>query len=206
MADNLYDAIRQAEEARDEVHRELRRERTALVFKTTSNILLAIGGMLAVAALASTGFLSDGRVIRNPYAAPKATVTRSMLNEEKERIDRLAGEVAGLRKAIQAPAKDVQISVLEERLSAVEQAQKRISETITASPEKALELPMMRRDLVELKAANIDGITSVRREIDRVYDMVKAVVFTLAASVITIVLGAALKLWISRPKTPAAEA
>jgi len=61
----------------------------------------------------------------------------------------------------------------DERLAALESQQARINDTILASPDKALELPFMRRDLQEIRSVQAEASASLRREVDRIYDFNK---------------------------------
>lgn len=87
---------------------------------------------------------------------------------------------------------DRRINEAFEKLEIVEM----ISNAIQESPERALSLPIMRRDLDALSEEMADDLISIRGEIDRIYDLGKwflGLVATMAIGVLGLAIGNLIK-------------
>lgn len=137
----------------------------------------------SVALLTAVSFLLDLPISDNSSASLAAQVEK-----QSRRIDGLQDELRSAKAIVMSGTTAPEYAVLEERLRRVEQSQQRINEAILGSPEKAVEMPMLRRDLQEMKTTDAESTAAIRREIDRIYDLNKWLFGGLALSVLAIAL------------------
>lgn len=115
-------------------------------------------------------------------------VTQQQLLDQQRRIDRMQAAVQEALKApphgADAPPRSAEVVALNKRLDAIETEQRRLSAIITASPEKAVAIPMMRRDIDDVKTSQTQAGDALRREIDKIYDLNKWIIGGLAVGVL----------------------
>jgi hypothetical protein len=71
--------------------------------------------------------------------------------------------------------------------------QARIESAILESPSKALEMPLLRRDLDSLRQLQQSSLVAMKESVDRVYDLNKWLLGAMAVSVISLALSNLLK-------------
>jgi hypothetical protein len=114
-------------------------------------------------------------------SAPDPIVVRRLIEDlNTERAKRR--ELEERLRRIEASASPAS-AALGERITRLEAAQARINETIIASPEKALETPLIRRDVTELRNSTTESVAVLRREIDRLYNLNATFVIGLAVAI-----------------------
>jgi hypothetical protein len=59
-----------------------------------------------------------------------------------------------------------------------------MADVLANTPEKAMAVPMMRRDIDDMKVNQAQVSETFKREIDRIYDLIQWTIFALAAGVI----------------------
>ena len=79
-----------------------------------------------------------------------------------------------------------ELKALEGRLARVEAAQAQLSSVILTTPEKAVAIPMMRRDIDELKVADLRNADALKYEIDRIYDFGKWIIGGFGAGILSL--------------------
>jgi hypothetical protein len=87
------------------------------------------------------------------------------------------------------------------RLDAIEAREGRLEQAILTNPEKALAMPMLRRDLDAAKETNAQAIAAVKANVDQVYDLTKWFIGALAVGVFSL----AIPNLLSRRKPDSAE-
>ncbi|WP_152664086.1 hypothetical protein [Sphingomonas sp. SRS2] len=137
---------------------------------------LMIAGMLFAAATGAMGFAS---LAPDTYEVPAAPAVREDVGPElaQLRADMVQLE-RSLARAPAAPSPDnaavrKDVALLRERLGSIEARQRAIERVIIASPAKSLELPMMRKDIADLRASREREATYFSQSIDRIYDFNK---------------------------------
>jgi hypothetical protein len=172
------------------VEQEVRRqqkEREAS-FRRLITITGAVGALSSVA----LAFWASQVNRSDDLLAAKASVQveRAMADREKE-ITALQRELEAaknqLRSSSSTPSSSSDVAALGKRLDAIEAEQKRLSTVITDSPEKAVSLPLMRRDIDDIKGSQTQVAEALRREIDRVFDINKWIIGGLAAGVLSLI-------------------
>lgn len=151
-------------------------ERMARAIKRSS-ISEAANGVAAVAALtAGVAFFVTTRLeTRSADSASAAEVARiSAIN------DQLAARISGLQRRLDVSRDDVtlpkdaaDLKPLIARMTEIEYRQARIEKAISNDPARALEIPLLRRDIDGLKEANGQAIGAVKASVDQVYDLSK---------------------------------
>lgn len=114
-------------------------------------------------------------------ASEIANIAKS-LNDLRQQNDVLAKQInstAPLKPVTSTEYKDLikRQNTLSARLSLIEKV-------ILESPSKALEIPMLRRDIDSNRLGNTEAVASIQHSVDRVYDQNKYVMITIAVSII----------------------
>ena len=71
----------------------------------------------------------------------------------------------------------------------LDERMQRLEAAILSSPAKALEIPLLQRDVENLRAAQQTNLTAVKDGVDRLYDINKWLLGAMAISIITMALG-----------------
>jgi hypothetical protein len=144
-------------------------------FKLTGEVLANVGGVVAGAAtligvsIAFSSFI--GVFGSSPHRPRVFTTTTSPVASLNERVDRLEATVQALthrghKRNPNVSAVAASVRGLDARLTALEGA-------IGESPVKALEVPLLRRDLENLKQSDAAATDGLRSDYDRQYDLMK---------------------------------
>ena len=161
-----------------------------MVAKSSSAALRAWSQLFLVAALmvgfGIIGFLTAGgvkRLLEPTEASFTASLDKKRLEDIKRQLQKTIEQQEALASREQLPPP---LSVLEARLEKVEEQQQRLDRIIVDDPDKALELPLMRRDLEALEQKQAVAIDSVRRSVEQVYDLSKWLIGALALGIISL--------------------
>jgi hypothetical protein len=163
--------------------------------KYFSNVLSSIAAAVAVAGLAGAlGNVVGDRVLPDLTGSADLADTRSRLDGViVQHLRQLQGEVTALQKAqaaiAQLPTKDratVQIAALAGRLEAIERRQSQVEQVILNNPEKALSMPLMRRDIENLRDNNTQSLSAIKQSVDQIYDLTKWLLGALAVGVFSL--------------------
>jgi len=77
----------------------------------------------------------------------------------------------------------LQIGELEIRVSDIDTRISKLESAILHDPAKALEIPLLRKDLENIKNDQIESTNSIRQSVDRIYDLTKWLLGALAVSI-----------------------
>lgn len=120
-----------------------------------------------------------------------ARIAPSDLAYQAGQIDGLKLEVTRLRKeqrelvsAVAKAPQDTRIQVLFQRIDLIERKQARLEQVFMDSPEKALELPLLKKDLENAKTAQAENLLSIKASVDQVYDLNKWLLGAMAIAVL----------------------
>jgi uncharacterized coiled-coil protein SlyX len=110
-------------------------------------------------------------------------------------LQRQKGDIAELRSALTRLSRPTPGSAVARRIATVESALRRqrrevatLNDAIVESPAKALQMPLLRRDLTNQAAASRDAIAAVQGDIDRQYDLMKWVIGSLFVGILGMML------------------
>lgn len=115
----------------------------------------------------------------------------SQVSKLRVEFEEVSAKLQVLTKAPGSPT-DLQMKSLLASTSQMRTSLQDLEKAVMASPDKALALPLLRRDLDNLKDNQQAAITQVREEVARVYDVTKTfanMVTTLAGSLVVFILG-----------------
>lgn len=112
-------------------------------------------------------------------AADRAQITSLQL-----KLNELQAQMRQRKPATIEPLTTTEALQLSNRMDAIEARQRRIEVTITNNPARSLELPLMRRDIDNLRDNTAKLVDNLEQGIDRTYDLSKWLLGGLAVSVI----------------------
>lgn len=116
----------------------------------------------------------------------------SALERQQNLIDRIVTQLEALRSS---PPKSTIAADVEELKQIVFKMDSRLASlegAVTQDPEKALSLPLLRKDVDSLESAHQEDLNAVREEVERVYDLNKwfiGLMITIALSVWGLAIG-----------------
>lgn len=137
--------------------------------------LLSRLAFLAATVAAIGGFASlalDSRTAQGQRGDRYLEIMGQIARQETA-ITSMKADLAATKRTLSQAGRAPDLAVLAGRIERLEATQRGIAATVLATPEKAIELPMLRRDLQEIKAASLESDAAMRREIDRIYDLNK---------------------------------
>ncbi|MEM8822445.1 MAG: hypothetical protein AAGF30_02445 [Pseudomonadota bacterium] len=176
-----------------------------LINKLSSTIAAAASMIGVVAALASIGFLY-GDIQEAQTQKTQEDVSYQLEVQIRKEIDSLRAEIQGAISDVldetQLPEGTevaVRFQQIEGTLNQISQ-KLRIIETIevavTDNPERAMSIPILRRDIDVLRTDVTEDLGIVRAEIDRIYDLGKwfiGLIATMAIGVLGLAVGNLIK-------------
>ncbi|MEA3011618.1 MAG: hypothetical protein QOD42_163 [Sphingomonadales bacterium] len=101
-------------------------------------------------------------------------------------IVRIGNEQQVIRLAISRAPDNLQARLLIERLQNVEGRQARIEQVILNNPGRALELPLLRNDLDNMREVNAQSLTAIKASVDQIYDLNKWLLGAMAIAIIAL--------------------
>jgi hypothetical protein len=165
--------------------------------KSAARFANGIAAAAAVAGLAgATLSLVTSKFDVDLLGSKAAVEARSDLDNRLVRtIGNLQSELITLQKEQAAitrlPSKDkaaAKIATLETRMDDISGRLKALEQAIQTTPEKALTMPLMRRDIDNLKESNAQGIGAIKASVDQIYDLTKWLLGALAVGVLSLVI------------------
>lgn len=117
---------------------------------------------------------------------------RSALSKVSETISDAADLPEGTAVALKFDSIETRLREIEERLHIVDV----IEAAVTESPERAMSIPMLRKDIDILQEDVSDDVSAIRLEIERIYDLGKwflGLVATMAVGILGLAVGNLLK-------------
>ncbi|WP_163131041.1 hypothetical protein [Agarivorans sp. Alg241-V36] len=108
--------------------------------------------------------------------------TRAEFKEIKAKIDAM-GELP-----TELPV-STKIAELENRINDLSGTLDKLNNAILESPQKALELPLLKRDIVSLQSQLDSTVTNIDKQVSRAYDMFKWITGSLVLGLISLAIG-----------------
>ena len=164
-------------------------ERFTRLARNLTTVVIGIGLLVSMSALLFTDEKPD---LPEPGLAAAGTRSLSQqVTQQHRQIEQLRQQIDRLSKQPVPPASGQQplpdVAALTKRMEAIEGEQRRLGALIMDTPEKALAIPLMRRNIDEVRASQTVVADALRRDIDRIYDLNKWLFGGLAVSVIALV-------------------
>lgn len=157
----------------------------------SSIALFTVAATLSVLASESANYAASSI---NKWSRQSKNVVPITLNE------RMMAEIIALKKDVLeiknnqmkipsskgAKINDVVKEIIYKKLDDIENKQKSIEDVILNNPEKALTIPLMQRDINNIKETNIQNFTSIKQSIDQIYDLTKWLLGALSVGVLSL--------------------
>jgi hypothetical protein len=149
------------------------------------------GGVLFLALFPALAALLDlmprpvGDLMPVPVEEPPVPqISNTEISDLRREVARLRRDQQLVRSAIDEASVMLGGRVLSRRLQLLENRQANLERVILNDPAKALELPLLRRDLDNSREANAQSLVSVKASVDQVYDINKWLLGAMALSII----------------------
>jgi glutamine synthetase type III len=160
-----------------------------LIYSFTSNILPAKYGYVY-------GRVKDSALVQIDLKK----LHDELHDEQKNEIAQLGVEIDKLKTRLDSlsniPKEDklyLQLQKLSSSAADLKVREDKLEAVILSNPSKALEVPLLQRDLDSIKTAQQTNIIAFKDSVDRIYDLNKWLVGAMAISVITLAIGNFLK-------------
>jgi hypothetical protein len=118
--------------------------------------------------------------------ASEVSALRTELKEMRSRLDTLS-------KLPEHSKTGAELAKLSRMMSEMQSKQAKIEQAILSNPAKALEIPLMQRDLESLRSSQQASAVALKDAVDRVYDLNKWLLGAMAVSVLSLALGTFLR-------------
>jgi len=140
--------------------------------------ILAVAGLTTATATFIGGFSTviTDKNFADAFGVSRLRETEKLAAENvaiKEQVTALRREVASLRPATGVTPTSAEVAKLEEAVSELTKRQNRIEDAISRDPARALELPLLRRDLDNIKESQAQAAESMSQRINQVFDLNK---------------------------------
>ena len=135
-------------------------------------------------------------------------MAKSRERELNETVQDITAQLKKIEKRISSiskiPDEDTlysEIRKLTEEIGVLKSRQEKIEAAMPTNPAQALEIPLLMRELAEIKLSQKENVASLKESVDRIYDFNKLLLGTMAISMITLALGNLFKPRESKPRT-----
>ena len=190
-------------EGRFKLHTILESEIEMIKRKNFLSVALTAGAVFASVATAFVAFSvqdvrqrSDDAAMRTAELQKQMNVsagTMDIIKSMRSDIGLLKERQAALRGNGPQPVSSQQYADLSSRMTALDVRETKLEQVILADPSKALEMPLLRRDMDSNKEYNLASLSEVKAEIDRIYDLSKWLIGGLTISIISLAIASLLK-------------
>jgi hypothetical protein len=137
-----------------------------------STAFALLGSVAAI--LGALYFDKSGSTIVPPWSDAQVTKTVEELKVEVGDLQKqLKVTEESLTSATSQKPTNIEISLLNSRVSNIENQIKALADALGQTPDKALSVPLLRKDLENLKESNHRDLEVVESEVNRVYDQNK---------------------------------
>lgn len=164
-----------------------------------ANLLAGIGATLALvtAASAITSMLTvetpDTAVANNTQIVARLVEAHAEMKGEVAAVQR---QLAALKPPLAGRAPSTsEVEALRRLVSELAVRQKRIEDAISRDPARALELPLLRRDLDNIKESQAQAADTMKQSVSQIYDLNKWLIGGGALSLLAIAVSMLLARW-----------
>ncbi|MDX6496972.1 MAG: hypothetical protein QOG23_232 [Blastocatellia bacterium] len=156
-------------------------------------LLAFIAGLLPVVSIFVALF--SNYIMQRAYLTASTDPRIKMQLEEtiERQTGRLEQEIAEMRAQIEAQPKTpdksglaIQLKRIETAVTDLQARHAKLEQVIIDNPAKAVEVPLLRKDLDNLKDAQQQNAASLKQSVDQVYDVNKWLLGVMAVSIVTL--------------------
>lgn len=130
---------------------------------------------------------------QHPIVLSTPSAANTDLAKLKTEFNEFRNALAKVEATPHNPKIGIQLAQLQSTLAGVQARQEKLEQIFLNNPSKALELPLLQRDVEALKLMQQTNAASLKDSVDRVYDLNKWLLGGLAISVISLALANLLK-------------
>lgn len=166
-----------------------------------SSVLSIVAAVLGLGVWIFSSFIQTQRsdviskelTIRNDQVIKFIAEYQSKFNDVISRISALEQHISSISNIPKEDTLYIEMQKVSTSVSDLNSRESKIESIILESPAKALEMPLLRRDLDNVKEAQQAAVVSLKESVDRVYDLNKWLLGAMAVSVVTLAAGNLLK-------------
>ncbi len=111
-----------------------------------------------------------------------------MKTSNKE-INDIRDSLQNVPKLSEGSKLSLQLKQIQKSVADIQSREESLERAILVNPSKALEIPLIQRDLENIKVTEQANIVLLREGVDRVYDLTKWLLGAMAVSIITLGIG-----------------
>lgn len=156
---------------------------------TLSSVIAVAAGVLGLVLSVSPLFnqITDTSVTNETKILTAIDTTTVELDKLKGDIKRLDEELKKLATVSGTEPTSVQLKAFSNKIDETQSRITNLEKVIMDNPAKALEMPLVRKDLTELEKTHRDDLVAARQEIERIYDLSKWFLGLMVTSSIAII-------------------
>lgn len=129
--------------------------------------------------------------LEKQLTATQQAMDRSLALQEE--LQSIKADIRNISKLSSNEKLAFQMSQVQRDIQQITQRQQKLENAILTSPSKALEIPLLQRDIENIKSLQKENIIAIKEGIDRVYDLNKWLLGAMAVSVVTLAVSNFLK-------------
>jgi hypothetical protein len=127
------------------------------------------------------------------YAAARIAEVNSRVSSLQKTLDALTEHLKSISNVPAESALNLQLQQMQTSVSDLSSRLGKLESVILENPVKALEIPVMKREIDDFKASEKAQLKSVKDSVDRVYDLSKWLLGGIAVSIFSLAVGTLLK-------------
>jgi hypothetical protein len=159
------------------------------IFSLESVSLIAGVLSASVAVYAYLAASDESKHIGQPPTTISVTTSAQELSTLRTEIEQIRNSLSQFQSLPNTGKLQVQLNVLKAAVADLKSRQQIIEQGLLNTPEKALQLPILHRELEAQKALHQANASALKESIDRIYDINKWLLGGMAVSVLTLALG-----------------
>ena len=160
------------------------------IIKKNASVMAALIGIIAslisAIILFTTGKLTSIKIGDLQIEAPSPPLSVAVPEKIEKELNSIKSQLSNITKLPKDVAITLGINNLRDKVKDLEKQINTINEAIMQSPEKALNIPMLRKDVNALKLQYENTTKSLEREIRSAYEIIKWVLGTILLGILGI--------------------
>ena len=149
-------------------------------------VIGVVASLIAATILFTMGKVSSIKIGDLQIDAPPPALSVGVPEKVEKELNSIKSQLANITKVPKDVAVALEITNLKDQVKDLESQIKIINEAIMQSPEKALNIPMLRKDVDALKLQYENATKSLEREIGSAYGIIKWVLGTIVFGILGI--------------------
>jgi len=151
-----------------------------------------IGLLIGILTIVSP-FGKDNPVLPSVAHNEEVLKIHQELQEMSKNVNNLKGQLDTLSQIPDEAKFTIQLQSINTVVSDLKTRQSKLEEVIMSNPAKAIEVPLLRKDLDGLKDAQQQNMLALRQGVDQIYDLNKWLLGAMAVSIVTLAISNLIK-------------